>query len=58
MTAAWPIFMKAGGAALIAALARAEAAIDFSDDGVGETEFAAARAAASEITERNTKTYG
>ena len=34
-------------AALIAALGRAEAAIDFSDDGVGEAEFAAARAAAS-----------
>jgi tRNA modification GTPase len=29
---------------LIAALGRAEAAIDFSDDGVGETEFAAAKA--------------
>ena len=28
-------------AALIAAVGRAEAAIDFSDDGVGETEFAA-----------------
>jgi tRNA modification GTPase len=36
-------------AALIVALGRAEAAIDFSDDGVGETEFAAARAAALEI---------
>jgi tRNA modification GTPase len=36
-------------AALIAALGRAEAAIDFSDDGVGETEFAAARDAAQEI---------
>ncbi|HUE66259.1 MAG TPA: tRNA uridine-5-carboxymethylaminomethyl(34) synthesis GTPase MnmE [Rhizomicrobium sp.] len=35
---------------LIAALGRAEAAIDFSDDGVGETEFAAARAAAQEIS--------
>ena len=35
--------------ALIAALGRAEAAIDFSDDGVGEAEFAAARRAASEI---------
>ena len=35
--------MRAGGRALIAALGRAEAAIDFSDDGVGETEFAAAR---------------
>lgn len=34
---------------LIAALARAEAAIDFSDDGVGETEFEASRAAAKEI---------
>ncbi|HEX4271599.1 MAG TPA: tRNA uridine-5-carboxymethylaminomethyl(34) synthesis GTPase MnmE, partial [Rhizomicrobium sp.] len=34
---------------LIAALGRAEAAIDFSDDGVGEVEFAAARAAADEI---------
>jgi tRNA modification GTPase len=36
---------------LIAALGRAEAAIDFSDDGVGEAEFAAARRAASEICE-------
>ncbi|MBN9588560.1 MAG: tRNA uridine-5-carboxymethylaminomethyl(34) synthesis GTPase MnmE [Alphaproteobacteria bacterium 64-11] len=39
-------------AALIAALGRAEAAIDFSDDGVGEAEFAAARAAAQEILEQ------
>ena len=37
---------------LIAALGRAEAAIDFSDDGVGEAEFAAARAAATEITQQ------
>jgi tRNA modification GTPase len=37
---------------LIAALGRAEAAIDFSDDGVGESEFAAARARASEIIEQ------
>lgn len=36
-------------AALIKALGRAEAAIDFSDDGVGEPEFAAARRAAEEI---------
>jgi tRNA modification GTPase len=36
-------------ARLIAALGRAEAAIDFSDDGVGDAEFAAARAAALEI---------
>jgi tRNA modification GTPase len=36
---------------LIAALARAEAAIDFSDDGVGETEFTASRAAAAKIAE-------
>ncbi|MEY4964432.1 MAG: tRNA modification GTPase TrmE [Pseudomonadota bacterium] len=35
--------------ALIAALGRAEAAIDFSDDGVGDAEFAAARRAAAEI---------
>ena len=34
---------------LIAALGRAEAAIDFSDDGVGETEFAAAKTVAIEI---------
>ena len=34
---------------LIAALGRAEAAIDFSDDGVGVMEFAAASAAAKEI---------
>jgi tRNA modification GTPase len=34
---------------LIRALGRAEAAIDFSDDGVGESEFAAARFAASHI---------
>jgi tRNA modification GTPase len=38
-------------AALIAALGRAEAAIDFSDDGVGEAEFAAAQHAASKIYE-------
>ncbi len=38
-------------ARLIAALGRAEAAIDFSDDSVGEAEFAAARDAASEISE-------
>ena len=37
-------------AGLIAALARAEAAIDFSDDGVEETELAAARAAAAKIS--------
>jgi tRNA modification GTPase len=37
---------------LIAALGRAEAAIDFSDDGVGEKEFAAARAVATEITQQ------
>lgn len=36
---------------LIAALAHAEAAIDFSDDGVGGEEFTAARAAASRISE-------
>ena len=36
-------------AALIRALGRAEAAIDFSDDGVGETEFVAARTAAAKI---------
>src|SRR6185312_13031730 len=34
---------------LIAGLARAEAAIDFSDDGVGVEEFAAARAVASKV---------
>jgi tRNA modification GTPase len=37
---------------LIAALGRAEAAIDFSDDGVGDTEFSAARRAASEILQQ------
>jgi len=36
-------------AALIAALAHAEAAIDFSDDGVGETEFENARAGVAKI---------
>jgi tRNA modification GTPase len=36
-------------ATLIAALGRAEAAIDFSDDGVGEAEFAGAKTAASAI---------
>ena len=36
---------------LIAALGRAEAAIDFSDDGVGDGEFAAARRAAQEISQ-------
>jgi tRNA modification GTPase len=35
---------------LIAGLGRAEAAIDFSDDGVGEAEFAGARAAAHEMS--------
>ena len=39
-------------AALIGALGRAEAAIDFSDDGVGETEFAAAQAVVSEIAQQ------
>ena len=53
MMARWRDFTKAGGPALIAALARAEAAIDFSDDGVGETEFDAARAGATEIIEDN-----
>jgi tRNA modification GTPase len=38
-------------ARLIAALGRAEAAIDFSDDSVGEEEFDAARAAAAQIAE-------
>lgn len=37
---------------LIVALGRCEAAIDFSDDGVGDAEFAAARGAASEILEQ------
>jgi tRNA modification GTPase len=36
---------------LIAALGRAEAAIDFADDGVGEAEFAAAKSAAKKIIE-------
>ena len=36
---------------LIAALGRSEAAIDFSDDGVGEAEFAAARRVVQEIAE-------
>jgi len=36
---------------LIGALGRAEAAIDFSDDGVGDAEFAAARHAAEEISQ-------
>jgi tRNA modification GTPase len=38
-------------ARLIAALGRAEAAIDFSDDGVGDAEFTAARDAAAKIIE-------
>jgi len=38
-------------AALIVALGRAEAAIDFSDDGVGDAEFSAARGAAQKISE-------
>jgi len=38
-------------ARLIAALGRCEAAIDFSDDGVGDAEFAAAKRAAKEISE-------
>ncbi len=38
-------------ARLIAALGRAEAAIDFSDDEVGESEFVAARRAADEIAQ-------
>ena len=41
---------EAWRARLIAALGRAEAAIDFSDDGVGEAEFAAARATAEQIS--------
>lgn len=39
-------------AALVAALGRAEAAIDFSDDGVGDREFTAARDAAKKISEQ------
>ena len=35
---------------LIASLGRAEAAIDFSDDGISEVEFGAARASAAEIS--------
>jgi tRNA modification GTPase len=38
--------------ALIAALGRAEAAIDFSDDGVGENEFSAAKNAATDIAQQ------
>jgi tRNA modification GTPase len=38
--------------ALIAALGRAEAAIDFADDGVGKSEFAAARVTAEEISQQ------
>jgi tRNA modification GTPase len=38
-------------AGLIAALGRAEAAIDFSDDGVGEREFTTAKAAAAKISQ-------
>ncbi len=39
-------------AALIAAVGRAEAAIDFSDDGVGETEFTGAKNAAADIAQQ------
>ncbi|MBA2589931.1 MAG: tRNA uridine-5-carboxymethylaminomethyl(34) synthesis GTPase MnmE [Alphaproteobacteria bacterium] len=39
-------------AQLIVALGRAEAAIDFSDDGVGDAEFAAAHGAAQEISQQ------
>jgi tRNA modification GTPase len=39
-------------AALIRALGRAEAAIDFSDDGVGESEFVAAKNAAQHIAQQ------
>jgi tRNA modification GTPase len=39
-------------AQLIAALGRAEAAIDFSDDSVGESEFAAARNAAQQMAQQ------
>ncbi len=39
-------------AALIAALGRSEAAIDFSDDGVGETEFLAAQNAAGDVAQQ------
>ncbi len=38
--------------ALIAALGRSEAAIDFSDDGVGEMEFLAAQNAAADIAQQ------
>jgi tRNA modification GTPase len=37
---------------LIRALGRAEAAIDFSDDGVGDSEFAAAKNAAADIAQQ------
>ena len=43
---------EAWRAALIVALGRAEATIDFSDDGVDDTELSAARAAAQEISEQ------
>ena len=39
-------------AQLIQALGRAEAAIDFSDDGVGDSEFAAARYAAQQLVQQ------
>ncbi len=39
-------------ASLIGALGRAEAAIDFSDDGVGEAEFSAAKAVVSDIIQQ------
>jgi tRNA modification GTPase len=39
-------------AVLITAVGRAEAAIDFSDDGVGDAEFAASRSRASEIIQQ------
>jgi tRNA modification GTPase len=42
---------EAWRARLIMALGRAEAAIDFSDDGVGEVEFSAARQAATHLSE-------
>jgi len=44
-------FYEGWRARLIAALGRAEAAIDFSDDGVGDAEFAGARRAAQEISQ-------
>ncbi len=49
MTAPLPIFMKSWRTRLLGALAHAEAAIDFADDGVDEAEFGTGRTEATAL---------